>query len=136
MAMTLAAASGCGTPEEAAATADAKPDTVSLEAATTAFKDAVTKFDEAGGCLEPAPGTCWDQMEALMAPARDLRTAMNAENEAGPEFWSGAYALINTMEDGIKVGEDLGASAAATNRPDVLGSAHQLADWLDANPTW
>ncbi|MFJ7054736.1 hypothetical protein ACIQU7_23800 [Streptomyces albidoflavus] len=134
MAVTLAAASGCGTPEGAAATADAKADTVSLEAATTAFKDAVTEFDEAGGCLEPAPGTCWDQMEALMAPARDLRRAMNAEDEAGPEFWSAAYALINTMEDGIKVGEDLGARSAATNRPDVLGSAHQLADWLDANP--
>ncbi|MFJ4467318.1 hypothetical protein ACIP2X_07380 [Streptomyces sp. NPDC089424] len=30
--------------------------------------------------------------------------------------------------------EMIEACAAQTNRPDVLGSAHDLSDWLDENP--
>jgi hypothetical protein len=65
---------------------------------------------------------------------------MNAEKSVGPEFWTEAYALIDTMEEGLAVGEDLGVPAGAeaipelTNRDDVFGSAHDLADWLDAHP--
>jgi hypothetical protein len=58
-------------------------------------------------------------MQALMKPARDLRKAANADKGTGPEFWSEAYALIDTKEDGIAVGEDKGATAIGMNRPDV-----------------
>ncbi|MFJ3769607.1 hypothetical protein ACIPQJ_33870 [Streptomyces sp. NPDC090082] len=70
----------------------------------------------------------------MVKPARELRTAANAD-QAGPAFWSEAYALIDTMEKGTGGGKDLGATSPTTNRPDVMGSAHKLADWLDAHPT-
>ncbi|MGW4699837.1 hypothetical protein [Streptomyces sp. NPDC004285] len=70
----------------------------------------------------------------MMEPARDLRKAANADKSTGPEFWSDAYALIDQMEEGIKVGRDLGATAPDTNRPVVLGSAHQLVAWLYTHP--
>jgi hypothetical protein len=131
--------SGCGGGAEADAgkpVATAK--TLSLAEATTTFQAAVEKFDADGGCLEQEPGTCWEQMQALMEPARDLRKAANADKETGPEFWSEAYALISTMEKGIAVGEDQGVPAGGatglTNRDDILGSAHDLADWLNENP--
>jgi hypothetical protein len=80
-------------------------------------------------------------MQALMKPGRDLRKAMNAEKSVGADFWTDAYALIDTMEDGIAVGEDQGVPVADTemaammsNRDEVLGSAHDLSDWLDAHP--
>ncbi|MFF7838807.1 hypothetical protein ACFZC6_08325 [Streptomyces ossamyceticus] len=135
LAATVAAVSGCsssGSKNNAKPAAEAK--TVSVAAATTTFQDAVTKFDTDGGCLEKEPGTCWEQMQALMEPARTLRKAMNAEKAVGADFWTEAYELIDTMEDGIAVGEDKGATAVGTNRPDVLGSAHDLSDWLDENP--
>ncbi|MFM9596077.1 hypothetical protein ACKI1J_39865 [Streptomyces scabiei] len=135
LAATVAAVSGCSSSDDQD---DAKPaakaKTVSVEAATTTFQDAVTKFDTDGGCLEQEPATCWDQMQALMKPARDLRKAMNSEKSVGADFWTDAYALIDTMEDGIAVGEDQGATAYGTNRPKVLGSAHDLSEWLDENP--
>ncbi|MGW0705778.1 hypothetical protein ACWD4G_07390 [Streptomyces sp. NPDC002643] len=108
--------------------------TVSISDATTEFQAAVSKFDADGGCLEKAPGTCWEQMQTLMTRTRGLRKAMNAEKSVGADFWSPAYELIDTMEDGIAVGEDKGATAVDTNRPDALGSAHDLSDWLDENP--
>ncbi|MGW4020451.1 MULTISPECIES: hypothetical protein [unclassified Streptomyces] len=41
------------------------------------------------------------------------------------------------MEDDIALGRDLGALTSGikelTNRDDVLGSAHDLSDWLDAH---
>jgi hypothetical protein len=79
-------------------------------------------------------------MNTVVDAARDLRKAMNAEKSVGPEFWTGAYTLIDTMENGIAVGEDRGAEAGAatlpemTNRDDVFGSAHDLVDWLDTHP--
>ncbi|MEU1273488.1 hypothetical protein [Streptomyces sp. NPDC005799] len=134
LAVTVAAVSGCSSSSDKdTAKPAAKAKTVDLGKATTRFQAAVTKFDEDGGCLEKAPGTCWEQMRALMEPARTLRKAIHAD-KGGPEFWSEAYALINTMEKGIAVGEDKGATAAGTNRPDVLGSANDLSDWLDEHP--
>lgn len=60
----------------------------------------------------------------------------------GPEFWTEAYALIDTMEEGIAVGDDKGAAVAdevtakaLSNRDEVFGSAHDLVDWLDEHPT-
>lgn len=134
LAAAVATASGCSSSSDKA---DAKPTAkaVSLGAATTKFQAAVEKFDADGGCLEQEPGTCWEQMQAVMEPARVLRKAMRADKGTGPEFWSGAYVLINKMEDGIAVGEDKGATAFGTNRPAVLGSAHNLSRWLDAHPT-
>ncbi|MET8696933.1 hypothetical protein ABZV65_30835 [Streptomyces bauhiniae] len=132
--LTVAAASGCGTSEKAEQSVAAKPKTVSVAAATKDFKAAVDTFDTDGGCLEQAAGTCWSEMTAVMGPARTLRKAMNSDKTVGPEFWTGAYALIDTMENGIAVGEDKGAGTFS-NRPDVLGSAHKLADWLDEHPT-
>ncbi|WP_282794598.1 hypothetical protein [Streptomyces sp. CC224B] len=140
LAATVAAASGCGGSDDEdtskpAAKAEKAP---SVKAAVTAFQDAVTEFDEDGGCVEKEPGTCWPQMKALMKPARDLRKAANADDKNGPKFWSEAYALINTMEKGVKVGNDQGVPAgesmALTNRDDVFGSAHKLSDWLDQHP--
>ncbi|GHH22246.1 hypothetical protein [Streptomyces lanatus] len=134
-AATVAGASGCsGSSDKNTAKPAAKAEPLSVTEATTTFQAAVTKFDEDGGCLEKAPGTCWEQMQAVMKPARDLRKAANADRDTGAEFWSEAYALIDTMEDGIAVGEDKGATAIGTNRPDVLGSAHDLSEWLDRNP--
>jgi hypothetical protein len=132
--MTVAAVSGCGSSGKDDAKPAAKAKTVSLGAATTKFQAAVEKFDTDGGCLEQEQGTCWEQMQAVMAPARTLRKAMNADKDTGPEFWTEAYALINKMEKGIAVGEDEGAIALGTNRPAVLGSAHELSRWLDAHP--
>ncbi|QFG13200.1 hypothetical protein SEA_GILGAMESH_8 [Streptomyces phage Gilgamesh] len=143
LAAVVAAASGCSSSDDEgsgkpAATAAAAAKAPSVGEATATFQEAVTKFDTDGGCLEQAPGTCWEQMQALMAPARDLRKAANAHKETGPEFWSEAYVLIDTMETGIAVGEDQGVPAvqdtSLTNRDDVLGSAHKLSDWLTAHP--
>ncbi|MFF7759002.1 hypothetical protein [Streptomyces griseorubiginosus] len=135
LAVTMASVSGCNSSDdEGNAKPTAKAKTVSVEVATTTFQDAVTKFDTNGGCLEKEPGTCWEQMQALMEPARTLRKAMNAEKAVGADFWTEAYELIGTMEAGIAEGEDKGATAVGTNRPGVLGSAHDLSDWLDENP--
>ncbi|MFF7169695.1 hypothetical protein [Streptomyces pseudovenezuelae] len=135
LALTVAAVSGCSSSaSEDSEKPAAKAKTVSVEDATTTFQDAVTQFDADGGCLDQEPGTCWEQMQALMEPARTLREAMNTEKSVSADFWSPAYELIDTMEKGLAVGEDKGATAIGTNRPDVLGSAHDLSDWLDENP--
>ncbi|MEV8351944.1 hypothetical protein ACFVTT_37075 [Streptomyces niveus] len=135
MAATLAAVSGCSNSDDKeTAKPAAQAKTVSMEGATTTFQAAVTTLDTDGGCLEQEPGTCWEQMQALMEPARTLWKAMNAEKSVSADFWTDAYALLDTMEKGIAVGEDKGATAIDTNRPDVLGSAHDLSGWLDENP--
>ncbi|MFZ3557168.1 hypothetical protein [Streptomyces sp. BH055] len=127
--------SACGGEAEAQKKpASAKPKAMSLDTATAKFQKAVEDFDLVG-CESKAPDTCWEQMTAVMKPARDLRKSMNAEKSVGAGFFTEAYALIDTMEDGIGVGQDLGAMVADTNRPKVLGSAHDLAEWLDAHPT-
>ncbi|MFB6629983.1 hypothetical protein ACFCWY_08815 [Streptomyces sp. NPDC056362] len=137
LAANAAAVSGCS----GSAGADAaKPTTTaektqSVQETAAALQAAVTQFDTDGGCVDKAPDTCWTQMQAVMGPARELRKAANADKTAGPEFWSEAYALIDTMEQGIAAGKDLGAEDPATNRPDVFGSAHKLSRWLDAHPT-
>lgn len=109
---------------------------MNLGEVTATFQDAVTTFDTDGGCLEQESGIRWDWMTVVMTPARDLWKAMDAEKSVGPEFWAGAYALSDTMEKGIAVDQDQGVPASdikeLTNRNDVLGSAHDLSDWLDA----
>ncbi|MET9731989.1 hypothetical protein ABZZ79_15450 [Streptomyces sp. NPDC006458] len=141
LAVTVAAVSGCGgSDDESDAKPAAQAKTVTVEEAATTFQAAVTKQDTDGGCLEQEPGTCWEQMQALMKPARDLRKAMNAEKSVGADFWTEAYALIDAMEEGVAVGDDQGAPAGAatdpamTNRDDVFGSAHDLSEWLDEHP--
>ncbi len=128
-AAVMAGASACGGEAEAQKKAPAKAKAPSVAAATKTFQAAVENFDASDGCPE-AVGECWDKMKAVAAPARTLRKAMNADKRTGPDFYSPAYALIDKMEDGMDVGED-----TFTNRPDVLGSAHNLADWLDEHPT-
>ncbi|GHE43493.1 hypothetical protein GCM10018785_11300 [Streptomyces longispororuber] len=141
LAATVAAASGCGgSGDEDTSKPTAKAEKApGVKAAVTAFQDAVTEFDEDGGCVEKKPGTCWPQMKALMKPARDLRKAANADTKNGPKFWSKAYALISTMEKGFKVGDDQGVPAGesmtSTNRDEVFGSARELSVWLDQHPT-
>ncbi|MHC3456066.1 hypothetical protein [Streptomyces prasinus] len=142
LAVTVAGVSGCG--GDAEADGETKPTRAagpSLDAAATGFQDAVTKQDTEDGCQSKEPGSCWEQMQALMEPARALRKAMNAEKSVGPEFWTEAYALIDTMEEGIAVGDDKGApvadevmAKALSNRDEVFGSAHDLVDWLDEHP--
>ncbi|MFE9976614.1 hypothetical protein ACFYRD_39445 [Streptomyces hirsutus] len=67
-------------------------------------------------CTQEA-GTCWDKMNTVVGSARDLRKSMNAEKRVGPEFWTGAYTLIDTMENGIAVGEDQGAPRGPQRSP-------------------
>ncbi|MCX4976479.1 hypothetical protein [Streptomyces sp. NBC_00620] len=125
-----AAVSGCSSAEaedKKPATTAASP-TVSLDEATIDFQAAVDEYDTVG-CESMEPGTCWEQMQAVMEPTSTLRQAMNTEESVGPEFWSEAYSLIDIMEEGMAVGED-----EFTNRPKVLGSAHDLYDWLDEHP--
>jgi len=133
--LVMAGATACGgDAEPKKSAADAKPKAVSVAAAAKIFQAAVTDFDTNGGC-QPEPDACWDKMQSLIKPARELRAAMNADSRVGPEFWSEAYALIDKMEKGVAVGKDLGAASPVTNRPDVFGSAHDLSRWLDAHPT-
>ncbi|MER6109352.1 hypothetical protein [Streptomyces hirsutus] len=142
LAVAVAAASGCSSSSDEATTKPAaKADTISVEGASATFQDAVTKQDTEDRCQSKEPGSCWEQMLALMEPARALRKAMNAEKSVGPEFWTEAYALIDTMEEGIAVGDDKGApvadevmAKALSNRDEVFGSAHDLVDWLDEHP--
>ncbi|MEV0437720.1 hypothetical protein AB0I84_22980 [Streptomyces spectabilis] len=125
----MTATSACGGEAEAQKKAPAKPKVPSVAAATKTFQAAVENFDASDGCPE-AVGECWGKMKAVAEPARGLREAMNADKRTGPDFYSPAYALIDKMEDGMDIGED-----TFINRPDVLGSAHKLADWLDEHPT-
>ncbi|MFF4276167.1 hypothetical protein [Streptomyces sp. NPDC001536] len=127
--------SGCGGDAEA----DAKK-SPTASAAAPSFSEASKAFQDVAGtmyldseCTKEA-GTCWDKMTTAVKAARTLRTAMNGEKSVGPEFWTEAYALIDTMEEGYAVGEDLGADDFNTNRPKVFGTAHDLDDWLGEHP--
>ncbi|MBV1940851.1 hypothetical protein KUF83_30415 [Streptomyces sp. BV286] len=136
----VAAVSGCGgSGDDSAAPKPAAvktPKTVSLDKASTAFEDAVTDHDSTGGCVSVEINTCYDAMIDLIEPARDLRKAMNADKSMPADFWTDAYVLIDTMEEGVAIGEDRGGGEmnTASNRPKVFGSAHDLVDWLAANP--
>ncbi|MFJ9416681.1 hypothetical protein ACIRPT_21165 [Streptomyces sp. NPDC101227] len=129
LAATGMGTSACGGDAEAQKKATATPKVASVAEATKTFQDAVADFDASDGCPKAA-GECWEKMKAVAGPARELRKAMNADKKTGAEFYSPAYALIGKMEDGMDVGED-----TFTNRPAVLGSAHDLCDWLDEHPT-
>ncbi|MFE0059958.1 hypothetical protein [Streptomyces sp. NPDC059003] len=128
LAAVVMGTSACGGEEEAQKKPSAKPKVPSVAEATKTFQDAVADFDAADGCPK-ATGACWEQMKDVAKPARELRKAMNADKRTGPEFYSPAYALLDKMEDGMALGED-----AFSNRPSVLGSAHDLSDWLDEHP--
>ncbi len=128
LAAAVMGTSACGGKAEAQKNAPAKPTAPSVVAATKTFQGAVTNFDTSDGCPKAA-GECWDKMKALAEPAKVLRKAMNADKKTGSAFWREAYVLLDKMEKGMAVGED-----TFTNRPDVLGSAHDLSDWLDENP--
>ncbi|MGW1549947.1 hypothetical protein [Streptomyces sp. NPDC002346] len=135
LAVTVAAVSGCGGNAEAEAKKPAAAKTVSVTKAAEDFQNVLADFDTTG-CESMEPGTCWEGMQTVIAPARVLRKAMNADKRVGPEFYSEAYALIDRMEKGVAVGEDRGGGEMnlTSNRPDVFGTAHDLADWLDAHP--
>lgn len=133
----LAAVSGCSSSDDSS---DGKKATTaaavapSLEKAASAFQDAVSE-NANGSCSEEA-GTCWDEMTAVIQPARTLRKAMRAHKGVSAEFWSPAYAIIDKMEDGYAVGEDQGGGInnTSSNRVAVFGGAHDLSDWLDEHP--
>ncbi|MFI6874902.1 hypothetical protein ACIBL6_15825 [Streptomyces sp. NPDC050400] len=145
LAMGIAAASGCSfDAKDARAPSARKPRTVSVQTATMRFQDAVAEYDMTG-CESHQPGTCWEQMLAVIKPARELRKAMHTDKSVNADAYRSAYALIEKMERGIAVGkdrraleygngDDLGAIAPPTNRPAVFGSAHELNDWLDEHP--
>lgn len=128
LAAAVMVTSACGGEAAADKKPAATPKVPTVAAATKTFQDAVADFDSSNGCPQ-ATGECWDKMQAVAEPATLLRKAMNADQGAGPEFYSPAYVLLDKMEDGMAVGED-----AFTNRPDVLGPAHDLSDWLDEHP--
>lgn len=95
--------SGCGGDADASS---AKKKT----AAPPSFAKASAQFEDALGnqCQSMEPDSCWSEMDALMKSARKLRAAMHGEKSVDTTFWSPAYALIDTMEDGIAQGSDLG----------------------------
>ncbi|MGW4087069.1 hypothetical protein ACWEGS_28955 [Streptomyces sp. NPDC004822] len=132
VALAMAALSGCGGDGGAESKPKAAASAPSVQKATTAFQDALS----ATGDCEVEPGTCWEQMTAVIKPARKLREAMRADKTVSAEFWSPAYAIIDKMEDGYAVGEDQGGGAdnMTTNRIAVFGGAHDLSDWLDEHP--
>ncbi len=136
LAVSVAAVSGCSGDAETNDTKPAAVKTVSVTKASADFKAALADQDVTG-CESMEPGTCWEQMGALLKPARTLRKAMNADKSGGPGFWTEAYAIINRMEKGYAVGEDEGGGAnnTTTNRIAVFGGAHDLEDWLDEHPT-
>ncbi|MFG2864670.1 hypothetical protein [Streptomyces sioyaensis] len=122
-------ASACDGKAEGQKKPAAKPKAPTVAEATKTFQDAVADFDASDGCPKAAGG-CWGKMKSVAEPARKLRKAMTADKRTDPAFYSTAYALLDKMEDGMDVGED-----AFSNRPAVLGSAHDLCDWLDDHPT-
>ncbi|MFG2141883.1 hypothetical protein [Streptomyces sp. NPDC048650] len=128
LAAAVMGTSACGGDAEAQKKPTAKPKAPAVAVATKAFQGAVTGFDTSDGCPK-AEGECWDKMKAVAEPAKVLRKAMNADKKTGPAFWREAYVLLDKIEEGMAVGED-----RLTNRPDVLGSAHDLSNWLDENP--
>ncbi|WP_208874824.1 hypothetical protein [Streptomyces sp. PBH53] len=128
LAAAMMTTSACGGDAEAGNKPAASPSVPSVTAAAETFQDAVVEFDSTDGCPQ-ATGECWDKMQAIAEPAGELRKAMNADAKAGPEFYSPAYALLDKIEEGMSVGSD-----TFTNRPLVLGSAHELSRWLDEHP--
>ncbi|MEU1498281.1 hypothetical protein [Streptomyces sp. NPDC005732] len=144
LAVTVAGVSGCGgsdggdeaKPAATSVAPVAKAKRVPLGTATKRFRAMVDQFDLDGGCVFQEPGKCWDQMKALMESARTLRTAMGRAEVRAPEFWSGAYVLIDRMEKGIAVGKDQGATAVGTNRDLVVDSAYDLSSWLEDHPVY
>ncbi|MFD3479890.1 hypothetical protein [Streptomyces sp. NPDC058695] len=141
LAVGIVAASGCSSSgDEDGKASVQKPKTVSVQAATKKFQNAV----DTEGCGDRMePGSCWEEMQTVTKSARDLRNAMNADKSVGADFWTEAYTLIDEMEEGIAVGKDLGGAsegenvdlvADRSNRDEVFGSAHDLYDWLDEHP--
>jgi hypothetical protein len=133
--VAIVGVSGCGGNAEADAKKSpaASATAPSFSKASKAFQDVTGTLYLDSECTKEA-GTCWDKMTTAVKSARTLRKAMNGEKSVGPEFWTGAYTLIDTMEEGYAVGEDLGAADVNTNRPKVFGTAHDLSDWLDQHP--
>ncbi|MFE1270553.1 hypothetical protein [Streptomyces sp. NPDC058758] len=122
----VVAVAGCGegTGEAGKAEASASPAPSVLEARKV--------FEDDLGALtwDGCPDDCSHDLDEVVANARALRKAMNAD-PAGPGFWGPAYKLIDQIEAGrAKVEGDAG-----WNRTLVLQPAHALEDWLAANPT-
>ncbi|MFJ9041916.1 hypothetical protein ACIRF8_35870 [Streptomyces sp. NPDC102406] len=132
--------SACGGDAAAQKKPAVKPEAMSVQAATAEFQDVVASKD----CETMEPGSCWGEMENFIKGARQLRKAMNADDSVDGSFFSEAYVLIDTMEDGFDAGEDLGGSQDGesidaaqdrSNRDEVFGAGNDLSEWLDAHPT-
>jgi hypothetical protein len=89
------------------------------------------------------PDSCWGEMQKFIKSARALRKSMHDEKSVSADFWTGAYRIIDTMEDGVSVGSDLGGAQEGesldhagirSNRDEVFGGAHDLARWIDEHP--
>ncbi|MYW67179.1 hypothetical protein GTY65_24375 [Streptomyces sp. SID8379] len=132
--------SACGGEAKAQKKPAAKPKTMSVQAAAEKYQDVVASRD----CDTMEPGSCWGEMENFLKSARQLRKSMNADKSVDGSFYSEAYTLIDTMEEGFDVGEDLGgaqegesidAAGVRSNRDEVFGSGNDLSEWLDQHPT-
>ncbi|MFJ8301282.1 hypothetical protein ACIQ9R_36025 [Streptomyces sp. NPDC094447] len=124
-ASAVVAAAGCG--EGAGETGKAAASTSPAPSVPQARK----VFEEDLGALawDGCPDDCARDLDEVVANARVLRKAMNAD-AAGPGFWGPAYKLIDEIEAGrAKVEGDAG-----WNRALVLKPAHALEGWLAANP--
>lgn len=125
-ASVVLATAGCGGSADADGKASpSKSPAPSVVKAREAYEDDLDSLTW-GGC----PDDCSKDLNEVVANARTLRKAMNADS-AGPEFWSPAYKLIDQIEEGrAKVEGD-----AEWNRALILKPAHELKDWLTSHPS-
>ncbi|MFF3617536.1 hypothetical protein [Streptomyces sp. NPDC002580] len=140
-AAVISTASGCGGDADVDKGQAKKPAAAapSFAKASKVFQDKV----DSDSCQSMEPDSCWGEMTALIKSARTLRHSMNSEKSVSADFWTEAYSMIDTMEEAMTEGSDLGGAqegegvdhaAIRSNRDEVFGGAHDLADWLDEHP--
>ncbi|MFD5516378.1 hypothetical protein [Streptomyces sp. NPDC127066] len=110
-AAVISTASGCGGDADVDKGQAKKPAAAapSFVKASKAFQDKV----DSDSCQSMEPDSCWGEMTALIKPARTLRHSLNSEKSVSADFWTEAYSMIDTMEEAMTEGSDLGARKRA-----------------------
>jgi hypothetical protein len=125
-AVVVLGAAACGGQTEAKPEAKASPTAPSVTEAREAFQGDLRRLQIAG-----CPPDCTTDLQQISHYAGELRKAMNADPKVGAEFYSPAYALIDKIQTGARAVD----GTVESQRPQVLGPAHDLSDWLDEHPT-